>query len=139
MKIAIPIWNGKVSSVFDFARRMVVIELDDGRETARREIVLESEDITRRTAELQRAEIDVLICGAVSRPLANIIRSCGMEVIPFVTGSVDQILDAYLKGQLNQQQFMMPGCWQGARKRQRRRCRKRTGRKGKGRGQNFNI
>lgn len=139
MKVGIPIWNNTVSSVFDFARRMVVIELVDGRETARREVALESEDIARRAAELQRAEIDVLICGAASKALVNMIRSYGIEVIPFITGSVNNVLDAYLEGQLNQQQFMMPGCWQGARKRQRKRCRNRTGRKGKGRGRNFNI
>jgi len=138
MKIGIPIWNGNVSSVFDFARSLMVIELDDGREAARREVGLEYEDINRRTAELQRVGIDVLICGAVSKPLANTIRARGIEVIPFVTGSINQILDAYLKGQLDRQRFAMPGCWQGARQRNRKRRRRRTG-KGKGRRRKFDM
>lgn len=139
MKTGIPIWNNNVSSVFDFARRLVVVELAEGQETARSEVALESEDVTRRTAELQRAGIDVLICGAISRPLANMIRACEIEVIPFVSGSLEQVLDAFMKGQLDRQQFEMPGCWRGARKRSRRRRGKRTGGRGKGRRQNFNM
>lgn len=30
MKIAIPIWNGYVSSVFDFAHRLLLLEIQNG-------------------------------------------------------------------------------------------------------------
>ncbi len=38
MKIAIPIWNDCVSSAFDFAHILLLVDIQDGSETNRSEI-----------------------------------------------------------------------------------------------------
>lgn len=127
MKIAIPVWKGNVSSVFDFAHKLLLVELENGAEKSRRELPLVEQSELKRTARLKQAGIDVLICGAISKPLNYMLYNSGIEVLPFVTGSVEQILDAYRSGQLYQQKYMLPGCWKGA-----RRCfRRRRGRRGR--------
>ena len=62
----------------------------------------------------------MLICGAISRVLAEMVTAAGIEVLAYVTGDIDDVLEAYRGGELGQPQFAMPGCWPGARKGHRR-------------------
>jgi predicted Fe-Mo cluster-binding NifX family protein len=117
MRIAIPTWQGRISPVFDTAQRLLVVELQDGVEIGRNE-----EDLGRllppqRAARLRELGIDVLICGAISRPLAGVIAASGIELIPFVNGECGDVLGAYAGGELMQPRFMMPGCCGRARRR----------------------
>jgi predicted Fe-Mo cluster-binding NifX family protein len=123
MKIAIPIWNDRVSSAFDFAHRLLLVDIERGRETGRVEISLFPESIPEKANRLKKLGVEVLICGAISRCLALQVQACGVKVLPYVVGQVDKILKAYLTGELIQPQFALPGCWPGARKGFRRRRR----------------
>lgn len=126
MKIAIPIWNDCVSSAFDFAHRLLLIDIQDGSETNRSKISLDPEPIPQRATRLKTLGVDVLICGAISRSLASLVEASGIKVLPYVLGPADEILKAYLTGQLGQSKFAMPCSWPGARKGFRRwhRCRR---------------
>jgi len=132
MKIAIPVWQGNVSNVFDFAHRLLLVELENGKEATRSEVALESQLLWQRAGQLKSLGSDVLVCGAISRVLANMVATSGIQVLPYVTGRVDDVLQAYLTGQLVKPEFTMPGCWPGARKgfgRRRRGCRWQGGRR----------
>ena len=133
MKVAIPVWEDRVSSVLDFSQRLVVVELKSGGETSRAEIALSERNAFAKLVKLRELGIDVLICGAVSRPLASASAACGIRLLPYVTGRVDDVLNAYQAGQLDLPQFMLPGWWPGARKGFRRWCRQHHGRRGAGR------
>jgi len=117
MKIAMPVWNGFVSSVFDFAHQLLVVDVQGREETSRLEVSLEQEAPPQRVAKLVDLGVDVLLCGAISRPLASMLAASNVEVIPFVSGTVDEVLNAYLNGRLAEPQFLQPGCWPGARRR----------------------
>ena len=130
MKIAIPVYNDSVSSVFDFAHRLLLVNIENGKETNRSEIALESQLLPQRAGQIKNLEVDVLVCGAISRVLANMITASGIQLLPYVTGRVNDVLQAYLAGQLVKPEFSMPGCWPGARKgfgRRRRGCQWRGG------------
>ena len=116
MKIAIPVWDDYVSSAFDFAHRLLLVDIENGSEISRSEVSLKVESLPGRAAKLKRLGVGVLVCGAVSRALANMVTESGIQVLPYVTGRVDDVLQAYLTGQLVQPQFTMPGYWPGARK-----------------------
>jgi predicted Fe-Mo cluster-binding NifX family protein len=128
MKIAIPIWNGYVSSAFDFSHTLLLVELEDGREAKRSEIASPAYSISEKANQLKTLGADVLICGAISRPLATLVRASGIKVLPYVVGQVDEILHAYLTSRLVQPQYILPGSWPGARKGFHRRCRARRAR-----------
>jgi len=117
MKIAIPVWHDRVSSAFDFAQSLLLVDIEHGRETGREEIPWLPESIP----EMKTLGVKVLICGAISRSLASQVKACGVKVLPYVVGQVDEILKAYLTGKLVQPQFALPGSWPGARKAFRRR------------------
>jgi len=132
MKIAIPVYNGNVSNVFDFAHRLLVVDIENGREINQSEVALESQSLPQRVGQLKSLGANVLVCGAISRVLAQMVTASGILVLPYVTGRIDDVLQAYLNGQLVQPQFTMPGCWPGARKGFGRggwRCRWRGGRR----------
>ena len=69
-----------------------------------------------KAGQLESVGVDVLICGAISRALANMVTASGIQLLPYVTGRVNDVLLAYLNDQLVQAQFIRPGCWPGARK-----------------------
>ena len=110
MKVAIPIWNGRISPVFDVARHLLVVEIDGGVESERREEAIDGTDLVRRAEEVSRSGVDVLICGAISRPLETMLAAGGVEVIPHTCGSAEEVLRAFLAGQFTAQSFLMPGC-----------------------------
>lgn len=131
MKIAIPIYRDNVSSVFDFAHRLLLVDIENAKVVNRSEVALENQSLPQRAGNLKNLGVDVLICGAISQALTNMVTASGIQVLPYVTGSIDDVLLAYLTGQLVQPQFTMPGCWGGARKGfrgWRRGCRWRGGR-----------
>ena len=132
MKLAIPIYNGNVSNVFDFAHKLLLVEIENGKEVNRSEFALENRALPQRASQLQSLGVNVLVCGAVSRALANMVNQSGIEVLPYVTGRIDDVVEAFKTGQLVKPEFSMPGCWPGARKgfgRGGRGCRRR-GRRG---------
>ena len=92
MKIAIPIWNGRVSSAFDFAHKLLLVDIEYGREKGRIEIPLLPESNPEKANRLKTLGVEVLICGAISRSLALQVQACGVKVLPYVVGQVNEIL-----------------------------------------------
>ena len=125
MKVAIAVWEDRVSSVLDFSQQVIVVELKDDGDTNRVQIALSERNALARLAHLRELGIDVVICGAVSQPLASAFMAGGIQLLPYVTGRVDDVLKAYRAGQLGLPQFMLPGWWPGARRGFGRRCRRR--------------
>jgi predicted Fe-Mo cluster-binding NifX family protein len=110
MNVAIPMLEDRVSPVFDVARMIVLVELDGGREARRQMVPLRSQDVLRRVGELSQHGVQVLICGAVSRPLEAALSAAGIRVIPQTCGPVEEVLGAFVAGRLDDPVFLMPGC-----------------------------
>jgi len=120
MRIAIPQWQGRVSPVFDVAGNLLLIDVDNGEESRREQHRLLGGDPLARVAELLALRPEILICGAISKPVEARLASAGVRVIGFICGPVDEVLGAFLGGELSKQAFIMPGC-QGWRRRLGRR------------------
>ncbi len=120
MKIAIPEHRGRVSPVFDNSRHLLVFEAEKGQEpTKKHREDWSSLDPLGRALRLHELEIDVLLCGGISAWLGDRILTQGVELVPWVAGEIDQVLNAYLSGQLPDPGMAMPGCcrrrWRGGR------------------------
>ena len=62
---------------------------------------------------LKESGIDIVICSAISRRYARALVKSGIELVPGVIGSVDEIVNAYLSDSLSIDRYAMPGCgWQ---------------------------
>jgi predicted Fe-Mo cluster-binding NifX family protein len=116
MRVAIPHWQGRVSPVFDVAGRLLLIDIENGRETRREDRQLAARELLGRAAELLSARADVLICGAISAPVEARLAGLGVQVIGFVCGGIDDVLGAFLQGELKGPAYLMPGCRQRRRR-----------------------
>lgn len=124
MRVAIPTWNGRVSPVFDTASRLLVVEVGPEGQYNRYETDISDQSLPSKVMRLTGLAVDTLICGAISRPLASMITAAGIELIPWISGQVEEVLQAFLRGALFTPQFLMPGCagqWGSGRGRRRRR------------------
>ncbi|MBU1052305.1 MAG: hypothetical protein KKC46_00565 [Proteobacteria bacterium] len=110
MRIAIPVWYDKVSPVLDTASKLLIVELEDRKEKSRFEIYLDEPELSRRCVRICGMQVDTLICGAVSRPFWRLLAASGINVIQNISGHPEDVLEAYLKGNIFRSGFLMPGC-----------------------------
>ena len=121
MRLAIPVWNDRVSPVFDTAGRLLLLDLADGVERGRQVVeVAQASSPAERAKRLAELGVNVLVCGAISRPLAGCVSAAGIAIVPWVAGPVEEVLRAYLVGKLSEPRWRMPGC--GARRQRHRGC-----------------
>lgn len=122
MKVAMPIWAGRVSPVFDVAGRLLVIEVQGNREIGRQEWRVRDVRMPARAALVSDLCIDTLICGAISRRLEQLLIQGGVRVVPQTCGRAEEVLRAFLAGELGSRAFLMPGCRRRRRLGRRRGC-----------------
>ena len=109
MKIAMPIWNARISPVFDVAQRLIVLTIEADRIIAREKKEL-GQTPKEKVQALIRENVSVLICGAISGPLALQVNQAGVELIHDICGAVDEVAESYLCGSFLSSRFIMPGC-----------------------------
>ncbi|BBO67640.1 hypothetical protein DSCA_15700 [Desulfosarcina alkanivorans] len=110
MKVAVTVWEDRISPVFDASRHLLIAEIEDARITRRSFVLFNPERPSHLAKTLTELDVPVLICGAVSQVPANMIVAGGITMIPFITGEVDRVLDVYAKGGSLAPAFVMPGC-----------------------------
>jgi len=138
MKIGIPIWNERVSPVFDTALQLMIVEFDGSVEVGRNVVNIPAGHPVQRAGFVAGSGVDVLICGAVSQQMEHMLRASGTEIYPWVKGYADSVLEAFMNGELGQESFFLPGC--GRRGRFGRGGRHQGGQgRGRGRGRNFDM
>lgn len=96
--------------MFDTAGSIMLIDLKHGRELRRELRSLDQNELLARAEEFLKLEADVLLCGAISAPLEALLVSSGVHVIGFLCGPVDEVLTAFLNGDIGKPKFLMPGC-----------------------------
>ena len=127
MKLALTIWNGRIAPVFDVAAQVRLFEVDEGDIRPLENQSLESMSLAERLSALNGWDVQVVICGAMSAPAQTLARQYGMEVHAFVTGTEQEVLQAWREGQLDTVQFAMPGCCRRRGMGYGRQCRQRQG------------
>jgi len=109
MKIGIPIWGDKISPVLDTASRLLVVETDGEKESSRFEVYLDNPSLLSRCTRIQGLGVDILICGALTRPFFRRLTASGIHIIPGISGHPEDVLNAYFHGDLSDSRFLMPG------------------------------
>lgn len=110
MRIAIPVWEDKISPVFDTALRLLVVEINESGEESRFFYQIDEDDLVQKCHRIKKLEADTLICGAISQAFLQMLGESGLNVITEISGPVEDVLQAYLRGNIYQPRFLMPGC-----------------------------
>lgn len=110
MRLALATWNGRISPVFDVARQVLMLDVQEGHELARHEEALPGTDPQSQATRIKALATQTLICGAISQPMAALLAANGVQVIPFTAGPVEEVLTAWQAGALPTPALSMPGC-----------------------------
>jgi len=108
MKVAVPIWEGRVSPVLDVAQRIVLVEFGSEGECSREDRRLSQQ--VAKAEELAAWGVEVVLCSGVSMELVRKLNGLGLSVIPHLCGEVDEVLTAFRCNRLGDQSLTMPGC-----------------------------
>ena len=113
MRIAIPVWEEKVSPVLDTALKLLVVEAEERREMSRFVYHIDENDLSYKCHRIKKLDLDLLICGAVSQGFLQMLLASGLNVIQEISGPAEDVLKAYLQGNIFQPRYLMPGCRRG--------------------------
>ena len=114
MKVAVTVWEDTVSTVCDFSSRLLVFDVKGVEVKNRSFVPFETMILPERVNQLEGLGVEVLLCGAISRPLERMIRASGVKVIPCLRGSIEEVIAAYLVDGLSDARFILPGFGPGA-------------------------
>jgi len=98
--IAIPVFQERISPLLDEARRFALFEISDGIITQKIVLNVDLETDAMRICKLKDMGVTTLISGAVSGYLSRYIVEKGVRHFPWVNGTIDEVIEIYLKGGL---------------------------------------
>ena len=108
-RVALSQWEQRIAPVFDVARQLQLVEIADGQVRQTSAGAFSGDFPMERALYLRDWRADTLLCGAISRPVHEMIGAYGIRVVPFVAGEIDEVLQAWLDGMLASDRFAMPG------------------------------
>lgn len=110
MKVAFAHWENRIAPVFDTAQQIHVIDTKSGQILRETQEVLPPDLTLKKALRLVELGIGTLVCGAISRPMHEIVAAYGIRVVPFVAGNLPEVIHAWCRGNLTHDAFAMPGC-----------------------------
>jgi predicted Fe-Mo cluster-binding NifX family protein len=122
MNVAITVWGNRISPVFDSAQTLLIAEIREDQVVDRKLQLFQVNMFDRCLRLLEELDVRVLICGALCEGPVRMLESHDIEVIAFITGEAEEILECFVQGK-DLKEFAMPGCGHG------RCCRSREGRR----------
>ena len=109
MNAAFSLWEERIAPVFDVSTQVViVVNNTDGMNMER--VSLRDGPPATRVAHLLERKVATLVCGAISRPLANAVTAHGITLHSFVMGGLEDVIAAWRSERLDNEGFRMPGC-----------------------------
>lgn len=117
--IAITDWNGIVSPMFDASCCLLIVQGDGQRFS----VNVRDMTLFEKVEFCSRKSIKVVMCGAISNIAVTMLRDNDIKVFSWVSGPVEDIINAYNNNLNVTDLFSLPGCNQkscGSRRRFRR-------------------
>ena len=101
MKVAVPTFGDRVSPRFDCAVSFLVATVDKGDISDR--LVLDASEWAphERINRLVALGVDVVVCGGIDCWSAESLRSVGVSLYGWVAGTIEESLDALVRGELD--------------------------------------
>ena len=100
MRVAIPRMGESVAPCFEYSATIALFTIAEGDVTDQIDFPLRSREPFDRVRLLRDQQVDTIICGGVQDVYEESLRGSGIQVISWVSGSVDDLLELFLRGQL---------------------------------------
>ena len=100
MRVAIPRMGERVAPCLEYCATMAIFTLVDRQITDQVDFPLRSRDPFDRVRLLRDQHVETIICGGIQEVYEDALRASGIQVISWVSGSVDDLLALFVRGQL---------------------------------------
>ncbi len=100
MKIAIPIFENRISPRFDFSPEMWVIEVKRGKVVGQEKFSTANLNLPQRLDQITSNGVNKVICGGIDGLSRDQLGSRGIDVVQNVTGDADIVFDLFMRGKL---------------------------------------
>jgi predicted Fe-Mo cluster-binding NifX family protein len=108
IKVAIPLFNNRVSPRFEFAPTLLVVTIENDQVLEKKELNLQSYDLLQRSSLLRKMGLDILICGGIQGFITRSLSLTNVQVIAPVAGEAEAVLQLFLEKNLFP--FFQPCC-----------------------------
>jgi predicted Fe-Mo cluster-binding NifX family protein len=96
MKIAIPVFDTKISPRFDSSQEFILLEVEQSRVIERKQLNTKGWPLAAKVKQLVESGVDTLICGGIDRPSMQHLSFNGLKVYSWVTGEVEDAITCFL-------------------------------------------
>ena len=100
MKVAIPIFENRISPRFDFSPEMWVIEVEGGKVVKQEKFSTTNLNLAQRLEQITSNGVDKVICGGIDGLSRDQLGSRGIDVVQDVIGDADIVFDLFMRGRL---------------------------------------
>jgi len=100
VRIAIPRMGETVAPCFEYCCTMAIYTTSGRHILDQIDFPIRSREPLDRVRLLRDQKVETLICGGMQDVFEKMLRGSGFEVISWVAGSVEDLLDMYLRGRL---------------------------------------
>ncbi|MDP8206564.1 MAG: NifB/NifX family molybdenum-iron cluster-binding protein [Candidatus Electryonea clarkiae] len=92
MRIAVTRWGDKISPVFDEAKYMMIVDVNDDCINAKITINIGDLSQSDKVKVLTDLNVERVFCGAISNMYSSLIEASGIELNSWLTGDIEEIL-----------------------------------------------
>lgn len=100
MRVAVPVYESRVSPRFDCTTGLLVATVADGAVGDREVVADEASNPLERIGRLRELGVEAVVCGAVTGFELRQLAANGIEVFPWVSCEADAALAALARGEL---------------------------------------
>ena len=100
MRVAISYWQNCIAPVFDVSQSILLVDVINNQVTDSTIAVLDSDLPFTRANKLSDWGVEILVCNAISQASKMAVAGQNIEIISYVFGPLEDILQAFSSGQL---------------------------------------
>ncbi len=101
MKVAIPIFNNRVSPRFEYAPTLLLATVENNKALENKELSIKDYDVFRRCALIRELGVDTLICGGITGFISRLLDGKNVRIVSPISGEVEEVLECFLQGKLD--------------------------------------
>ena len=123
MIVAVSNWKDHIAVTFDFSNSVVIYKIIENHWDKLEEIRLNSRDSETVVESLKRSKVEILLCGAISKKMSDVLELNNIKVVPFLRGKIEDVLTLFQQGNIASSCCFLPGFRRGRGMGKRRRFR----------------
>ena len=110
MCVALAAFENNIATVFDSSNKLILIKPPFYNLDNAESIVIKNNTLNELFHLLKINNVKILICGAISGCTRRSLEAQQIQVIPWITGDIESVIEAFKSNKMFPPSFIMPGC-----------------------------